>query len=104
MNSSPVNTVSHFIPLDYLANVEFILNVYAQGLSALGIHHTLVINPAAVGPAHPIPEENQKITSNLLRDLQTFKQITINKVNVHVVKAHINGSNIHFMIGYHEPS
>lgn len=103
MQDKPVKTVSHFVSLGLLANVEFVLGCYAQGMAALGITHNLVVNTTTPGPAHPIAEESEKITSKFFSDLQVFKQLTINKVNVHIVQAHVQGSNLHFVIGYHEP-
>lgn len=103
MESKPIKTVSHFVPLSLLADVQFVLKCYAHGMAALGINHVLAVDPNAPGPAHPIEEESLKITSRFMSDLQVFKQLTINKINVHVVQAHIQGSNLHFVIGYHEP-
>jgi len=102
MDSKPVKVVSHFVTLGHLADVQFVLNSYAALFTGMGIQHNILTAPAA-GPAHPIEEEALKINSAFFRDMQTFKQLTINKVNVHVVSAKINGSNLHFVIGYTEP-
>lgn len=102
MESKPVKTVTHFVALGYMADVQFMLNSYASLFTAMGISHAIIQAPAA-GPAHPIEEEAAKLNSAFFRDMQTFKQLTIGKVNVHIVSAQINGSNLHFVIGYNEP-
>lgn len=103
MESKPVKVVSHLVTLGYLADVQFALNSYAALFTGMGISHSIVFAPAA-GPVHPIDEEATKINSAFFRDMQTFKQLTITKVNVHVVSAQINGFNLHFVIGYNEPN
>jgi len=102
MESKPVKVVSHLVTLGYMADVQFMLNSYAALFTAMGVSHSIIQAPAA-GPAHPIEEEAAKINSAFFRDMQTFKQLTIGKVNVHVVSAQINGFNLHFVIGYNEP-
>jgi len=94
--------VNLLVVLGALADTQFVLNSYAALFTALQIPNNIVTVPAA-GPAHPIEEEAARINSAFFRDMQTLKQITIGKVNVHVVSAKINGGNLHFMIGYHEP-
>lgn len=102
MEQKPVKTLSHLVTLGHMADIQYCLNLYAGLFTALGISHTIIQVPAT-GPAHPIEEEAVKINSAFFRDMQTLKQITINKVNVHIVSAVINGFNLHFMIGYNEP-
>lgn len=102
MESKPVKTVSHLVTLGHMADVQFMLNSYAALFTGMGIAHGIVQVPAA-GPAHPIESEAIKINSAFFRDMQTFKQLMITKVNVHVVRAQINGFNLHFVIGYNEP-
>lgn len=103
MESKPVKVVSHLVTLGHLADVQFMLNSYAGLFTAMNISHNIIQAPAT-GPAHPIDEEAVKINSAFFRDMQTFKQLTISKVNVHVVSAQINGFNLHFVIGYNEPN
>lgn len=102
MEPNPIKTVSHLVSLGHMADIQYCLNLYAGLFTALGIGHTIIQVPAT-GPAHPIEEEATKINSAFFRDMQTFKQLTISKVNVHVTAAQINGFNLHFMIGYNEP-
>jgi hypothetical protein len=102
MDPKPLKTVSHLVTLGYLADVQYCLNLYAALFTGMGITNTILQVPAA-GPAHPIETEATRINSAFFRDMQTFKQLTISKVNVHVVSATVNGFNLHFMIGYNEP-
>lgn len=102
MESKPVKVVSLLVSPGPLADIQFVLNSYAALFTGMGVRHSIITVPAA-GPAHPIESEQTKINSVFMRDMQTIKQLSISKVNLHIVSAQINGFNLHFTIGYNEP-
>lgn len=86
-----------------LADKAYLESLYKRLLDGLGIGNSMVDHPSP-GPAHPIEEENERLTRQFMENMQTLKGLQIAKMDVRLDKCRVADNHMVMMFSYLEPT